>query len=91
MTSSERGPTPDKIYAYGSAAVIWFSMAMLGVCFLVWALTGRVEAIFVTTFGGLLGVGFAGRAVTTLRNPPAPPIPPADPPAVDAAKDEVAP
>jgi hypothetical protein len=54
---------------------------MLGLvaCFVVWVITGRVEPLFVTAFGGLLAVGQGADALTTLRDPPAPPIPPGDP------------
>jgi hypothetical protein len=53
---------------------------MLGLiaCFAVWVLSGRVEPLFVTTFGGLLGVGQAASAMITLREPARPPLPPAD-------------
>jgi hypothetical protein len=61
--------TPGGVYDWGSALLIWFAMVMLVGCFVVWTLTGRFEAIFVTTFGGLLGGGLAVRGVSTLRGP----------------------
>jgi hypothetical protein len=39
----------------------------------------------VTAFGGLLAVGQGADALTTLREPPLPPIPPADPPVEERA------
>lgn len=55
---------------------------MLGLvaCFIVWVITGRVEPLFVTAFGGLLAVGQGADALTELRRDPMPPIPPGDPP-----------
>lgn len=58
----------------------YFGIVGLTACFLVWALTNRVEPLFVTSFGGLLAVGAGAKALVTLREPPAPPIPPGDPP-----------
>lgn len=60
----------------------YFGMAGLIACFAVWALTNRVEPLFVTSFGGLLAVGAGAKALVTLREPPPPPIPPGDPPDV---------
>jgi hypothetical protein len=61
---------------------VWFGMLGLIACFAVWALTRShiVEPLFVTTFGGLLAIGAGARALDTLRQSPAPPIPPGDPP-----------
>jgi hypothetical protein len=78
--SGLRRLSPKSASEWGSALLVWFAMLGLVACFLVWVLTGRVEALFVTTFGGLLGVGYGSRALVTLREPPLPPIPPADPP-----------
>lgn len=60
----------------------WLGMTGLIACFAVWVITGRVEPLFVTAFGGLLAVGQGADALGTLREPPIPPIPPADPPPV---------
>jgi hypothetical protein len=72
--------TPRSASEWGAALPTWFGMAGLVACFAVWALTNRVEPLFVTTFGGLLAVGAGAKALDTLRQPPAPPIPPGDPP-----------
>jgi hypothetical protein len=47
---------------------------MLGLvaCFIVWTLTGRVEPLFVTAFGGLLAVGQGADALHQLARPPDP-------------------
>jgi hypothetical protein len=59
-------------------------MVGLLLCFAVWFLTGRVEPLFVTGFGGLLAVGQGADALGELRKPPAPPIPPGDPPILES-------
>ena len=53
--------------------------AMLVFCLAFWALTDRVEPLFVTTGGGLLGLGLGAEALAELRRPP-------DPPRVEAAE-----
>lgn len=63
-------------------------MIGLMACFAVWALTDRVEPLFVTTFGGLLAVGAGAKALDELRKSPDPPIPPADPPALDVVESQ---
>jgi hypothetical protein len=40
-----------------------------------WAFTGRVEALFVTTGGGLVGSGYVLDGLMQLRHPPPPPPP----------------
>jgi hypothetical protein len=62
-------------------APIWLGILGLVTCMIFWMVTNRVEPLFVTSFGGLLAVGAGARALDTLRQPPAPPIPPGDPPA----------
>jgi hypothetical protein len=73
--------TPRTAGEWASVLPTYFGMAGLIACFAVWALTNRVEPLFVTTFGGLLAIGAGAKALDTLRQPPAPPIPPGDPPA----------
>lgn len=68
-------------------APIWLGILGLVTCMVFWMLTNRVEPLFVTSFGGLLAVGAGARALDTLRQPPAPPIPPGDPPTVDGEGD----
>lgn len=74
--------TPRGASEWGSVLPAWLGMLGLIACFAVWALTRShiVEPLFVTTFGGLLAVGAGAKALDTLRQPPAPPIPPGDPP-----------
>lgn len=59
--------TPKGAIEWGSALPTWFGMAGLIACFALWALTDRVEPLFVTTFGGLLAVGAGARALDELR------------------------
>lgn len=78
--------TPKGTSEWAGAASRWVGIVGLMLCFLFWAVTylltgkGAVEPLFVTTFGGLLAVGAGATALDTLRQPPAPPIPPGDPP-----------
>jgi hypothetical protein len=59
---------------------------MLGLiaCFVVWMITGRVEPLFVTAFGGLLAAGQGADALRELKAPPGPPVPPGNPPVTDS-------
>ena len=75
--------TPRSASEWAAALPRWLGIMGLIACFLVWLLTGRVEPLFVTTFGGLLAVGQGADALATLRDPPSPPIPPSDPPRID--------
>lgn len=72
--------TPRSASEWGAVLPGWLGMIGLIACFAVWAVTPEhiVEPLFVTTFGGLLAVGAGAGALGTLRNPPPPPIPPAD-------------
>lgn len=79
-TRQGRRITPTSASEWAAALPRWLGMLGLVACFLVWVLTGRVEPLFVTAFGGLLAVGQGADALGTLRDPPRPPIPPADPP-----------
>ena len=71
--------TPNTASEWGSALTRWFGMTGLAACFLVWLITGQVEPLFITAFGGLLAAGQGADALAELRSPPAPPIPPGDP------------
>lgn len=71
--------TPKTASDWASALPRWLGMLGLIACFAVWILTGRVEPLFVTAFGGLLAVGQGADALAELREPPTPPVPPADP------------
>lgn len=60
---------------------------MLIFCLIFWALTNRVEPLFVTTGGALLGIGLGADALAELRAPPNPPptaLPAAQPSEGDA-------
>jgi hypothetical protein len=78
-TRKGRRLTPRSASEWASALPRWLGMLGLVACFLVWTVTGRVEPLFVTAFGGLLAVGQGADAMTELRNPPTPPVPPGDP------------
>jgi hypothetical protein len=84
MTERARKLTPSSASEWAAALPTWFGMMGLIACFVVWVATSQhiVEPIFVTTFGGLLGVGQAANALAVLKRPPDPPataIPPAEP------------
>jgi hypothetical protein len=85
LTRQGRRITPNTASEWAAALPRWLGMLGLVACFIVWVATGRVEPLFVTAFGGLLAVGQGADALTTLRDPPAPPIPPADPPGEESA------
>jgi len=70
---------------------MWLGIFGLVACLGFWMATGRVEPLFVTTFGGLLAVGAGARALDTLRQTPAPPIPPGDPQPPDLPPGDSAP
>jgi hypothetical protein len=73
MTERARRLSPNSASEWAAALPTWFGMMGLIACFVVWLATGRVEPLFVTTFGGLLGVGQAANALTALKEPPPPP------------------
>jgi hypothetical protein len=77
--------TPKSLSEWSTAGLRLFGMIGLVACFVVWVVTPDhiVEPLFVTVFGGLLAVGQGADALGELRRPPAPPIPPADPPALE--------
>jgi hypothetical protein len=76
--------TPNGLSEWTTAGIRLFAMVGLLLCFAVWFLTGRVEPLFVTGFGGLLAVGQGADALGELRKPPKPPIPPGDPPILES-------
>ena len=71
--------TPRSASEWAAALPRWLGMLGLAACFLVWVLTPDhiVEPLFVTVFGGLLAVGQGADTMAVLKNPPAPPVPPA--------------
>jgi hypothetical protein len=72
MTERARKLTPSSASEWAAALPTWFGMMGLIACFVVWVATSDhiVEPIFVTTFGGLLGVGQAANALVVLKRPP---------------------
>jgi hypothetical protein len=54
--------------------------AMVVFCLVFWAITDRVEPLFLTTGAGLLTVGIGAGAIAALRSPEPPQVPSAAPP-----------
>lgn len=75
MTERARRLTPNSASEWAAALPTWFGMMGLIACFVVWVVTKQhiVEPIFVTTFGGLLGIGQAANVAVVLKRPPEPP------------------
>jgi hypothetical protein len=53
---------------------------MVVFCLVFWAITDRVEPLFLTTGAGLLTVGIGAGAIAALRSPEPPQVPSATPP-----------
>jgi hypothetical protein len=59
---------------YGAVLPQWLGMTGLVFCAIVWLITGRIEPLLMSAFGGLIFVGQAGEAYTSLKKgPPTPP------------------
>jgi len=50
----------------------FLGMVGLIVCFVFWAVTGRLEPLLLSAFGGLIFVGQAGEAAAGMRQRPPP-------------------
>lgn len=74
--------TPRTASEWSAVLPAYLGMIGLAACFLVWALTRDhiYEPVFIGAFLTLMGVGAGARALVELRQPPAPQIPPIDPP-----------
>lgn len=59
---------------WGAVLPQWLGMAGLVFCTVVWLISGRIEPLLLSAFGGLIAIGQAGTALTiTRQGPPTPP------------------
>lgn len=65
--------TPRSAAEWSVVLPRWIGMAGLIAAFIFWMVTGRFEAAFLTTFGGLLLASQGLDVLRELKEPPAPP------------------
>lgn len=68
---------PHTAQEWGAALPQWLGMVGLIFCAAFWAVTGRIEPLLLSAFGGLIAVGQGAGALTALKamTPPPPPVP----------------
>jgi hypothetical protein len=80
--------TPRSAAEWAAVLPVWLGMAGLVATLLFWMVTGRFEAAFLTTFGGLLLGGQGLQVLQELKSPPEPPRRRARKPTASAPKDK---
>jgi hypothetical protein len=65
--------TPRSVGEWLAVVPQILGVAILVFCVVFWAVTNRVEPLFVTTGGGLLALGQGAKALEELRKPIEPP------------------